>query len=148
VEIKILRGQTQPSIKQQLGDDKVKTGDNIVLHNILFVGSMHQFLKSSAQPLMDLLEAMQTYPKLVIRVEGHICCQPGDGDGLDMETGMENLSEERGKAVMDYLIRNGIAPNRISYKGFGHSRPLYPFPEKTEAEQTANRRVEIKILSK
>ena len=148
VEIRILSGQATTSLKQKLGDSILKTGDNIILPNIHFVGGMHQFLTVSQPALQELLDAMRAYPKLVIRVEGHICCQPGSGDGTDLETGLSNLSEARGKAVMDYLLQNGIAANRISYKGFGHSRPLHPYPEQTERQMTENRRVEIKIISK
>jgi outer membrane protein OmpA-like peptidoglycan-associated protein len=109
---------------------------------------MHQFLRESAPMLVELVDAMNAYPKLVIRIEGHICCNPSPGDGLDLETDITNLSEARAKAVKDYLVRNDIAPDRVSYKGFGHSSPIYPYPEKTEEERTQNRRVEIKIISK
>jgi outer membrane protein OmpA-like peptidoglycan-associated protein len=98
--------------------------------------------------LQELLEAMQTYATLKIRVEGHICCQQDKADGIDQETGIQNLSEARAKAVMDYLLANGIDSKRVNYKGFGHSAPIYPFPEKSEEEKTQNRRVEIKIVSK
>jgi outer membrane protein OmpA-like peptidoglycan-associated protein len=54
----------------------------------------------------------------------------------------------RAKAVRDYLIANGIDASRISAAGFGHSRPLYPYPERSNDEMIANRRVEIKILHK
>ena len=133
---------------KKIADTTTTAGTNIVLRNINFVGGRHVFLPESIPMLTELREAMRTYPNLVIRVEGHICCIPGDSDGPDLGTGLNNLSEARAKAVMDYLVANGIEANRVSYKGFGHSMPLYPFPEKTEEEQTLNRRVEIKIISK
>jgi outer membrane protein OmpA-like peptidoglycan-associated protein len=119
----------------------------ITLKTINFIGGMHQFLPESNDELAELLDAMKAYPTLVIRVEGHICCESHAGDGLDIETGLINLSEARAKAVMDHLISNGIETSRISYKGFGHSVPLYPYPEKGEEERSANRRVEVRILS-
>jgi outer membrane protein OmpA-like peptidoglycan-associated protein len=136
------------TLKEKIADSAVTSGTNIVLKNINFVGGRHQFLPESNPMLEELLEAMKIYPKLIIRIEGHICCQAGPGDGLDLETSITNLSEARAKAVMDYLVANGIEASRISYKGFGHSVPLYPFPERTEEEQKLNRRVEIKIISK
>lgn len=148
VEIKVFRGPGTVSLKQKLADSTLKSGDHFVLRNINFVGGMHQFLPESASVLVELLEAMQAYPKLIIRIEGHICCHEDAGEGMDNETGLNNLSEARAKAVMEYLIRNGIDPERLSHKGFGHSAPIYPFPEKTEEERTMNRRVEIKIISK
>ena len=136
------------SLKEKIADSSVTAGTNIVLRNINFYGGMHQFLPESTPMLEELLEAMRTYPKLIIEVEGHICCQPGNGDGMDNETGINNLSRARAKAVQDYLINSGIAPERVSYKGFGHSAPVYPYPEQSEEERTQNRRVEIKIISK
>ncbi len=136
------------SLKEKIADSLTTSGTNITLRNINFVGGMHQFLPESQPMLEELLEAMRMYPKLVIRVEGHICCESGTDDGTDLETGIDNLSEARAKAVMDYLLSNGIEVKRVSHKGFGHSVPIYPFPERSEFEKTQNRRVEIKIISK
>jgi outer membrane protein OmpA-like peptidoglycan-associated protein len=136
------------SLTDKLADSTTTAGTNIILHNINFFGGMHQFLPESEPMLEELLEAMLSNPKLVIRVEGHICCQEFNGDGMDGETGINNLSEARAKAVMDYLLTNGIESKRISFKGLGHSAPIYPYPEQSEEEKTQNRRVEIKIISK
>jgi outer membrane protein OmpA-like peptidoglycan-associated protein len=136
------------SLKQKLTDSATITGTHIVLHNINFEGGMHQFLPGSVPMLKELLEAMQMFPKLFIQVEGHICCIADSSDGPDLESGISNLSEARAKSVMGYLISNGIESKRISYKGFGHSAPIYPYPEKNEEEKIQNRRVEIKIISK
>src|SRR6185436_18885882 len=105
-------------------------------------------LPESKPALDELLAAMKTYPKLVIEIEGNICCVEGDEDGIDLETGLKNLSYTRAKAIADWLVYMGIDSNRVSYKGFGHSKPLYPYPERSEEEQKLNRRVEIKIISK
>jgi outer membrane protein OmpA-like peptidoglycan-associated protein len=150
VEIKIIHtpGKSNNSLIKKIADPTITVGSTIVLPNINFVGGSHRFLFEAAPMLLELLEAMETYPKLIIRVEGHICCQPDNREGFNEETGLFNLSEERAKAVRDYLAKNGIDSNRVSYKGFGHSSPIYPYPEKTEEEKMQNRRVEIKIISK
>lgn len=136
------------SLKRKIADSATVAGTNIVLRNINFYGGRHHFLPASAPMLEELLDAMKTYPALVIRVEGHICCQPHTGDGLNAETGLYNLSEARAKAVKEYLVANGISNDRISYIGFGHSAPVYPYPEQSEEERVINRRVEIKIIRK
>ena len=150
VEIKIIHapGNNGKSLIEKLADSTITPGTKITLRNINFVGGMHKFLPEAAPMLMELLNAMNAYPKLVIRVEGHICCIESDDDGPDLETGINNLSQARAKAVKDYLVANGITQLRVSYIGFGHSSPIYPYPEKTTDEQTKNRRVEIKIISK
>jgi outer membrane protein OmpA-like peptidoglycan-associated protein len=152
VEIEVFKEDqnTNPnsSLKEKIADSSTVAGTNIILKNINFYGGMHQFLPESQPRLQELLDAMKSFPKLVIRIEGHICCHNGPGDGRDIETGIENLSEARAKAIRDYLVSSGIEPARVTYKGFGHSAPIYPYPEKTEEEMTENRRVEIKIVKK
>lgn len=136
------------ALKKRIADSTVTVGSNIILHNIHFEGGRHYFLPQSDRPLKELLDAMQSFPKLIISIEGHICCQPGDIDGLDLGTGLYNLSEARAKAVMDFLTANGIDRSRLSYKGFGHSRPIHPYPENNDTERMENRRVEIRIIQK
>jgi outer membrane protein OmpA-like peptidoglycan-associated protein len=51
----------------------------------------------------------------------------------------------RAKAVYDFLVSKGIAAERLSYKGFGFTRPKI-FPEETEADRVQNRRVEIRVV--
>jgi len=91
---------------------------------------------------------MEDNPKLEIKIQGHICCNyPVEDDGFDYDNGDTHLSVNRAKAVYDYLVAHGIDPNRMSYEGLGGKFHLVN-PEKTEADMTKNRRVEIKIIKK
>lgn len=155
VEIRIWRGTGTGSqqeakipgpVKQKI-DSSVKAGDRIILKNIYFVGARHQLLPESYPVLEELLASMKKFPALVISIEGHICCVPAPADVLDLDTGEKNLSEARAKAIKEYLVENGIAASRISYQGFGHSRPIYAYPEEDEEQMKLNRRVEIRIIS-
>jgi outer membrane protein OmpA-like peptidoglycan-associated protein len=143
-----LTKEPEVKLKEQIADTNTVTGSNIVLKNINFYGGMHRLLPESLPVLQELLDAMKSYPKLAIEIQGHICCETHTGDGLDIETGIYNLSAARARAIYDYLHASGIEPGRISFRGFGHSQPIYPYPERSEEEKTANRRVEIKIISK
>jgi outer membrane protein OmpA-like peptidoglycan-associated protein len=136
--------------EKKLGEqiENTTTNNTLVLKNINFIGGMHRFLPESYSTLKELLDVMLKNKNLRIQVQGHICCQPGNEDGYDGETRTNNLSELRAKAVMDYLIENGVDGRHVSYVGLGHSQPIYPYPEKTVLEQTLNRRVEIKIINK
>lgn len=139
---------TPRKISEQIADTALKAGSSIVLRNIQFMGGTHRMLSTSNWAVDELLVALQSNPGLEIEIQGHICCVDGPADGLDHETGGLNLSHNRAKAVAEYLIAKGIADTRIKYKGFGHSQPLYPYPEQSETERILNRRVEIKILKK
>lgn len=137
----------KPTLIDKIKDSTTKAGDNITLQNIHFEGGRHKFLEQSYPALEELLTVMKSIPTLVIEIQGHICCEIGDIDGVDMELGSRDLSVQRARAVYQYLFRNGIDVSRMTYKGFGHKFPITQ-EEKTEEEKTANRRVEIKIISK
>lgn len=150
-ETSVINSPTRKPVKERLIDEvtdtTTKAGDNIILKNINFYGGRHVFLPESYSSLTELLYVMQTIPTLEIEIQGHICCQEGTGDGLDIDTGEPFLSYNRAKAVWQYLVSKGIDPKRMTYKGFGHRYPIILF-EETEEERTTNRRVEIKILKK
>jgi outer membrane protein OmpA-like peptidoglycan-associated protein len=136
----------QPTITEKIKDSSLKVGDNLVLRNINFIGSRHVLLPSSNAALFELLDAMKQIPTLEIEIQGHVCCTGNDGDGFDLDTKTSDLSWQRAKAVQMYLVLNDISPKRMRIVGYGHKRPLTA--ERTDAERTANRRVEIKILKK
>ncbi|MBS1513330.1 MAG: OmpA family protein [Bacteroidetes bacterium] len=139
---------TNKELKEIITDTAIKAGSSIVLKNINFVGGMHQFLSESFPALKELLDVMLANKTLVIQIQGHICCLPGNVDGYDFQTQTTDLSALRAKAVIDYLIGHGVEKERLSFVGLGHSQPLYAYPEKNEEERKLNRRVEIKIISK
>lgn len=126
----------EPELARQV--TTAKKGDRLVLRNVGFVGGIDKVLEESMPALHDLLQIMKDRPTLKIEIQGHICCYHGD---------MDNLSVRRAKTVYTYLVENGIDKKRLSYKGFGGSKPIYMMPELDEKERQANRRVEIQIVS-
>jgi len=123
------------------------SGAVMVLDNIQFYPSSHQPLKESVPVLKELIATLKQVPTLRIKIEGHICCIKDKDDALDIETGEPNLSTARARFIYQFLIKNGIGRERLSYEGYGRKRPLIA-EEQTEADAKANRRVEIRILSK
>lgn len=97
--------------------------------------------KSSFRPgvagKLDLIKnIMNEYTKANFSIEGHT-------DSQGAKTLNQRLSERRAKAVVDYLIRKGVASNRLSSQGFGEEYPIDT--NKTRAGRANNRRVEIKL---
>ncbi len=123
---------------------EIEENGRVELVGVNFQPGRHAFLEESSEPLRLLLDALKKNVGLKIELQGHICCQPYPGDGEDNDTGLSNLSEARAKAVYDYLIRNGIDAKRLKYKGMGNYFPKVQ-PEITEADRSANRRVEAVI---
>jgi outer membrane protein OmpA-like peptidoglycan-associated protein len=114
-----------------------KVGDVLEIKNLIFKESSNIILQESKESLEDLLQIMKNMTTLKIDIQGHICCQRHD---------THKIALSRAKAVYDYLINNGIDKARVTYQSFGGSRPIFSMPELTEAQQIANRRVEIQIV--
>lgn len=130
--------------------DKVKTlevGQKLALHNLTFIPGRRYLLGEARPHFVELLTTLQDNPTLKIEIHGHVCCTPNSNeDGLDSDTGQKNLSVMRAKYVFDSLVRSGIHPERLSYKGFGGPIPLVD--EVDERTRQMNRRVEIQIVAK
>lgn len=127
--------------------DNLKKGDQIVLRNLNFEGGEHILLPESYPILDELTHIMKVNPTLKIEIQGHICCDPVSADGYDGGTGKRDLSYQRAKVVYDHLVKAGIDPSRMTFKGYGGKHRLIEV-EQTELDRRLNRRVEIKVLSK
>jgi len=130
----------QKSIGLQEKIKSSKSGDKIKLENINFYNMSSRIVPESKNSLYELLCALQDNPNLKVEIHGHICCQPS-GD-------INNLSVSRARAIYNYLIAQKINRDRLSYKGFGVTKPIHPIPESDEKEQDENRRVEVMIVAK
>ena len=115
-------------------------GDIIKLKNIYFFNNSPRLIPKSKPVLYELLCVLDDNPKLKIEVQGHICCQTVPG--------VYDVSISRARAVWIFLVQNGINRKRITYKGYGNTRPVHPIPEKSPEEEEDNRRVEIMIVEK
>lgn len=124
---------------------ELKKGETLVLKNIYFYAGRHVVRDESLQELDNLYNVLLENPTMRIQVEGHICCIKGGMDALDEDTFEQSLSENRAKFICAYLVNRGIAAKRLSYMGFGRTRPIIA-DEKTEADGDINRRVEIRVL--
>lgn len=123
-------------------------GEKIVLENILFENNAHVFLSTSLPVLKKLAETLKQNPEVKIEIQGHVCCGGNnkDYDLMDQtSTPVMKISESRAKAVFDYLIENGVAKERLKFRGLSFQSPVV-FPEFTDEDRAKNRRVEIEIL--
>jgi outer membrane protein OmpA-like peptidoglycan-associated protein len=142
----------KPNEKKLEGDftsaSTAKVGAILPITGLNFIAGRHIPLDASYDVLFDLVQIMKDNPGLVIEIQGHVCCGTNPtSDGKDEDTGEFKLSENRAKFVYDHLIKNGIAPERMSYKGFAETRPL-PITLQDPGLESLNRRVEIMIVSK
>ncbi|WP_141402440.1 OmpA family protein [Sediminicola luteus] len=114
--------------------DRVLSEGKIVVNGIKFDVNKASLRPESMGPINTIFQLMQKQADLNFSVEGHT-----DSDGAD--TANQTLSEARAKAVMEKLIAMGIAPARLTSKGFGESKPLDT--NATPEGKANNRRVEF-----
>jgi outer membrane protein OmpA-like peptidoglycan-associated protein len=126
----------ESELTKQIRNSKV--GETIKLPNIYFFNNSDQIVAKSQPTLFDLLTAMEENPELKIEIQGHICCQ--------LVSDINDVSTARAKTIYSYLIRNKIDRKRMTFKGFGISKPIHKIPERNETEADENRRVEILIV--
>ena len=116
----------------------VKTLETIVLKDVLFKTGKSELDTTSVHSLNAVVHFLLNNPKLRIQISGHT-------DDTGNAAFNLQLSTQRAKSVVDYLVQNGIAANRLIYKGFGSSQPVGN--NLTEEGRANNRRTEMLILS-
>lgn len=132
----------------QIDLSKISKNGTIRLDNLHFKPASHIPTNASYPELKKLFAILKDNPTLKISIEGHICCViHGTTDGYDTDADDFNLSLNRARYVYEYMVKKGIAAERLSYKGFGKTRPLV-ITELTPEDENKNRRVEIRILGK
>ncbi len=117
--------------------DPVKTGASIVLNNLFFPTNSFELEKKSKTELDRLTRFMNQYPTISVEVSGHT-------DDVGSDAANLTLSENRAKAVYDYLVKNGIKTDRLAFKGYGETQPASP--NSSDANRRLNRRIELRIL--
>jgi outer membrane protein OmpA-like peptidoglycan-associated protein len=87
--------------------------------------------------LQSVSLVLTEFDRSLVTVEGHT---DGDGsDGYNLE-----LSQDRARAVADFLSDQGVDPRRLSVEGYGERRPVAT--NATAQGKALNRRVEIRIV--
>ena len=95
-------------------------------------------IKPAFRDTLDrVAQSLVQYPNSLIDVYGHTDSTGGTAYN-------QTLSENRARAVADYLSSRGVGPARGRSQGFGESQPVAS--NATEEGRSANRRVEIKIV--
>ncbi|MCS6984784.1 MAG: OmpA family protein [Leptospiraceae bacterium] len=138
LNINLTEKQLYPEQSVVLQLKPMKKGSTVELRNIFFGYNSAELSEESYLELDRLRSILETNPKMKIEIGGHT-------DNIGTDQFNLALSQRRAEAVRDYLIKKGIAPERIIAKGYGASRPVAS--NSTEAGRAKNRRVVFTILS-
>ncbi len=117
----------------------IEIGQVVSLKNIFFDTKKAELSVESFPELNRVVEALKSNANMEIEIDGHT-------DNVGEEEYNQQLSADRAAAVYNYLLYKGISKSRLSYKGFGKTKPVDD--NKTETGRQNNRRVEFIILKK
>ncbi len=115
---------------------KASIGTRIVMRNIFFDFDKATIRPESNLELDRLRKVMLDYPSMKIEISGHT-------DNKGTADYNKKLSESRAKSVLDYLVKKGISPDRMTSAGYGMEKPMSP--NDTEGGRQLNRRTEFEI---
>jgi outer membrane protein OmpA-like peptidoglycan-associated protein len=93
--------------------------------------------RTSFKTLNDIAQSMKNFPEVSLQVLGYT-----DRTGSDATN--KALSEKRAQSVVDYLVKQGLTPNRLQPLGMGSDDPVSS--NTTPAGRLLNRRVEFKRI--
>jgi outer membrane protein OmpA-like peptidoglycan-associated protein len=119
----------------------------VLLENVFFDLGKATLRPESFVELDKLFEFLQKNPSVKIEIGGHTDTRGDDKENL-------TLSNNRAKAVYDYLISKGIVLERLSFKGYGETQPVVSdatiakmaTDKEKETAHQSNRRTEYKII--
>lgn len=117
----------------------LEVGESITLRNVFFQTGKYALLDISIVELDKVVEMMRQHPTMKIELGGHT-------DNVGSEAANQKLSEQRAKAVYDYLVNHGVDKGRLTYKGYGQSQPVAD--NNTEEGRRENRRTVFTIIEK
>lgn len=109
------------------------------INDIYFPFNEYSLTPESCIVLDQLIDFLTFNSSIEIEIQGHTDNIGNDADNL-------RLSENRARAVFDYLVSKAVAKGRLSYKGYGETNPLVD--NETEEGRAKNRRTCFVIIKK
>ncbi|MGB3585676.1 MAG: OmpA family protein [Tunicatimonas sp.] len=117
---------------------QVTTNYRMVLNFVYFDFNSAQLEDRSQAELNRLKNFLDENPGVRVEIAGHT-------DNIGPTTYNKTLSQKRAQAIVNYLVEQGIAVERLTAQGYGESDPIASNDDETEGREL-NRRVEMRVL--
>ena len=117
----------------------IQVGNSVVLKNIFFELDKSILKEESYSELNKLKDFLEKNNSISIEIAGHT-------DHQGSYEYNQTLSQERAKAVYDFLVSAGITKARLQYKGYSYDKPIDS--NDNEIGRANNRRTEFIIIEK
>lgn len=115
----------------------IEVGMSVDIEHIFFEFASAGLLPESFRSLRAIIAFLNEYPNVRIEIGGHT-------DNIGSQEVNQRLSEQRAKAVRDYIISEGIPAHRVESQGYHFTRPVAS--NRTEQGRARNRRVDFTII--
>lgn len=128
-------------ITDNIINEPIREGSVIVLENIYYDFNKSVIRSGADRELDALVDLMKLYPSMEVEMIAHTDARGSEKYNLD-------LSLKRAESARDYLVRTGIAEDRIKAFGYGESQlrnGCFDGVKCTDEEHQFNRRTEVKI---
>jgi outer membrane protein OmpA-like peptidoglycan-associated protein/tetratricopeptide (TPR) repeat protein len=115
----------------------IEVGSEVDLYNIYYETNSFAILPQSESGLQKLVSFLENNSNIKVEIQGHT-----DDTGV-AENNLE-LSKQRAKSIVDYLVANKLELSRLRYAGYGDTLPIES--NETESGRQLNRRTTVKIV--
>ena len=110
-----------------------------------FVGLDKEVVDNNTRIIRRIAEILNRFRDYKVQVEGHANPTSAPGAARDREEpALKSISEARAKAIVDMLVRYGVARSRLTATGAGGSKPITAFEDRENWWK--NRRVEFYLI--
>ncbi|BAZ27863.1 hypothetical protein NIES4074_02910 [Cylindrospermum sp. NIES-4074] len=123
--------QVPPKLPPELPPEPIRLK---VPNNVHFALDKDNISPGSAKILDKIAQVLRDNPSIIVELQGHTDRRASDAYNLD-------LAARRAKSTRNYLIRKGIAPERMTIRSFGETQLRTPGSSKLD--HARNRRVEL-----
>lgn len=133
----VKKGQPLPVVtKLNMETETTEKGKSFVINDIYYATSKADIEEDSKLILDDFATYLIDHPAIEIEISGHT-------DNVGDDKSNLTLSTERAFEVMSYLVSHGVPTKRMTYKGYGKTKPIGD--NATPEGRAKNRRTEFLI---
>ena len=119
--------------------EELAPGAVVQLVNIHFEFNSAALTEDSEEGVEMLFEFLASHPEISVELAGHT-------DNVGSDAYNMKLSEDRAEVVRKALLDKGVEEERLTAKGYGSTKPIYP--NDNEEHRALNRRTELIIVNR
>ncbi|MBL7941873.1 MAG: OmpA family protein, partial [Flavobacteriales bacterium] len=126
-------------VKTDIQVEELAINKPFLIPDINYATNKADILSNSMSVLDEFADYLNEYPSMRIEIRGHT-------DNIGDDKSNMALSAERAFEVMKYLSSRGVEGSRMTYAGFGETKPVAS--NDTEEGRAKNRRTEFVVTRK